>query len=418
MTQPKALIITIGDEILIGQITDTNSQWIAQNLFKEGFRVEKMISLKDFRSEIIETLNSSTNKYDLIVITGGLGPTNDDITKLTLTEYFESSLILNQEVLDDIKEMVYRRTGSTTINQRNHDQALVPENCTVLRNKVGTAPGMVFKTKKNKALTISLPGVPHEMKWLFDQHLISILHRDFKLKAQRYELFTIMGLSESALAHILETWENALPLEWKPAYLPAAGVIRLRMLKPTDRNREFDVAIQNLKDILKSSIVAINEESIQTTIAKILINNNLTISTAESCTGGNIAKTITEIPGASAYFRGSIIAYSNEIKMNLLHVSEQTLTVNGAVSKETVEQMATGGAKVLQSDICIATSGIAGPDGGTISKPVGTIWIAIHIKGKIISKKHTFGSIRNINIERTTNESMLLLLNILHDLYK
>ena len=311
-----------------------------------------------------------------------------------------------------------RRPGSIDLNKRNHDQSLVPENCIVLRNSVGTAPGMLFKESKHRAITISLPGVPHEMKWLYENRLVPFFSKEFELKPQSYDLFSIMGHSESGLAHLLESWENNLPQEWKPAYLPSAGIIKLRLFRPTEQNYKYDKYVSQLKEILGKSIVAVNEESIQITISKILKSNQLTICTAESCTGGNIAKSITEIPGASSYFRGSIIAYSNDIKTSLLNVDNDTLSIKGAVSQETAEQMAKGAAEALNCNISIATTGIAGPNGGTETKPVGTIWIAISINGIITSKQYTFGTLRSVNIERSTNAAMLLLLSTLQCIYE
>ena len=338
--------------------------------------------------------------------------------KKTLASYFNTTLVQNSDVLNDVKEMVMRRLGSIDLNKRNQDQSLVPENCIVLRNGVGTAPGMLFKQSRYRAITFSLPGVPHEMKWLYENRITQILKKEFELQPQTYDLFSVMGHSESGLAHMLESWENDLPLGWKPAYLPSAGIIKLRIFKPAVQDTTYDTHIIKLKEILGKSIVAINEESIQITISKILKSNNLTLCTAESCTGGNIAKSITEIPGASAYFRGSIIAYSNDIKRTLLNVDNDTLTTHGAVSQETAEQMAKGAAKALNCNIAIATTGVAGPDGGTEAKPVGTIWIAICINGNITSKKHTFGTLRSVNIERSTNAAMLLLLRLLQSTYE
>jgi nicotinamide-nucleotide amidase len=416
--KPTAIIVTIGDEILIGQIANSNSQWLAQKLFSIGFTVVKMVSIGDNPQEVKDILEYTKNRYALVIFTGGLGPTNDDKTKLILTQWFNSKLILNEDVLANITNMVFRRTGSHILNQRNHDQALVPECCTVLQNEVGTAPGMIFNKCGNNTVYVSLPGVPFEMKWIYENHVLNFVQQNFDLIPQTYDLFYVMGISESALAHRLEEWENSLPEEWKPAYLPSAGLIKLRIFRPNPITEIYANSLAELTNLLGENLVASNEESVQDSIARLLIANNLTIGTAESCTGGNIAKTFTSKSGASHYFKGSVVAYSNDVKINLLGVKSESLNQFGAVSKEVAEQMAIGLAKKTNCHIAIATTGVAGPTGGTIDKPVGTVWISIYIMGQIFSEKFQFSTLREVNIERSTNTAIYLTYKHLSDFIK
>ncbi len=418
MSKYNAVIVTIGDEILIGQILDTNSQWLAQNLFSAGFTISEIISIGDSSEKLVEQLEYVNNRFDLVIFTGGLGPTNDDKTKITINNWFGAKLILNSDVLSDITEMHFKRFGNKTLNQRNQNQALVPDNCIVLRNEVGTAPGMVLQKKNSKTVFVSLPGVPFEMKWLYENRLMQIIKLKFDLTPQYYDIFHIMGISESGLAHLLEEWEEKQPEEWKPAYLPSAGLIKLRIFKPHPPTELYKKNIDALIKLLNTYLISKNEDTIQDTVAKILISNKLTIGTAESCTGGNIARTITAKPGASDYFMGSIIAYSNYVKTHVLGVEDSTIKKYGAVSKEVAEKMVEGAQKILNCDIVVSTTGIAGPTGETESKPVGLVWISVYFKGKTYTESYQFSKIREINIERATNSAIYLLYRVLTSLSK
>lgn len=413
MSKPHAAIVTIGDEILIGQITDTNSQWLANNLFAAGIDTDIIISIGDKPEQLIEIIEQTNNKYDLVIITGGLGPTNDDKTKVTLAKWFNTELIENPDVLTDIMELNLSKTGNTNINQRNRNQALVPSDCIVLRNKVGTAPGMILEAQKSKTTYVSLPGVPFEMQWLYEKYIQQYIKTKYATTPQEYSIFNIMGITESALAHMLEEWERSLPEQWKPAYLPSPGQIKLRILKPHNPSKEYQNHISDLVKILGNKLIARDQTNIEDVVAELLVAKQLTIGTAESCTGGKIAQTITSKPGASQYFRGSIVAYSNSVKINLLGVSQQSINKHGAVSCEVAEQMVIGASKILESEVTISTTGVAGPTGGSEEKPVGTVWISIKIQNIINTQKFLFNPLRDINIKQTTNKALYMLYTML-----
>lgn len=404
--QPKALILNIGNEILIGQIRNSNSEWLSQNLFKIGFDVVKIVSIGDKYSDIYNELSHSAKIYDLVVITGGLGPTNDDKTKTILSDFFKMPLVLSEDVLSDIKNRVFKRTGTTELNKRNKSQALVPYGCHVFRNCWGTAPAMGFVSSEFKAITIALPGVPVEMKNLFENSISQFLHQHFALTPQEYDIFYVSGIPESTLAHVLEEWENRLPPENQLAYLPASGIIRLRLHKSNTPKDKYTTIVEDLYKLIGNNIIAKNSETFTDGLGQLLVNRNLTICTAESCTGGNIARVITLQAGASRYFKGSVVAYSNSAKINLLNVSSELINQHGSVSQEVAEAMATGAQKIFETDISIATTGIAGPDGGTNTKPVGTVWITVNIKGSCFSEKFIFDTVRKANIERATNAAI------------
>jgi len=406
----KAEIITIGDEILIGQIVDTNSAWIANKLNLEGVDIVRIVSISDKKDEIFKALDNINSDTELILMTGGLGPTNDDITKKTLAEYFGVKLIQNEEVLAHVEQFILKR--SADMNNRNIKQAEVPENCTVLKNNIGTAPGMQFSFK-NKIL-ISMPGVPFEMKELINNHVIPLIQSKQQNFHIIHKVVLTQGLPESTLAEVLEEWENKLPESISLAYLPSPGLIKLRLTaKGNDKLKlENDIKnqVEKLETIIPELICGYDSEKLEQLIGKILIKNKKTIATAESCTGGNIAHLITSIPGSSEYFKGSIVSYSNEIKQKLLNVSISNINTYGAVSKEVVEQMALGARKSLNTDYAIATSGIAGPTGGTKEKPVGTTWIAVANGSDVYSKLYVFGNQRERNIQRASLTALNMLL--------
>ncbi|NOZ34385.1 MAG: competence/damage-inducible protein A [Chlorobi bacterium] len=394
----KADIIAIGDEILIGQITDTNSQFIAERLNLSGFEIRQITSVADDKNHIITVLDEVSKYTDLVLITGGLGPTEDDKTKQTLADYFETRLVLNEAVSEDVKRFV--KSKGFGLNERNIKQAEVPENCKIIRNKNGTAAGMWFE--KNNTVFISMPAVPFEMKEMFETDVLPMITKRFKNPYVIHKTVLTYGFPESTLAEKLSDWEQNLHSKITLAYLPSPERIRLRLSMICDTKEKaediLDKEIQKLQNLIGDSVFGYGNLFLQDTLGEILKNKNLTVSTAESCTGGNIAHLITSVPGSSSYFKGGIVAYSNKIKTSLLKVSEKILEKYGAVSKEVVEQMVKGQLELLGTDYGIAVSGIAGPAGGTPEKPVGTTWIAVGNKEKIIARKYTFGTRRLLNI--------------------
>lgn len=396
----KAEIITIGDELLIGQTIDTNSAWMGAELSKIGFDVWRKISIHDISQDILNTLKEVTGRSDVVLITGGLGPTSDDITKPTLCEFFNTRLVINNEVLSMIEEMMKRR--QFPMNENNRRQAEVPESCRVLKNATGTAPGMWFE--KDGTIFISMPGVPLEMKYIMKEHVLPELNKRFTSQIIIHRNIMTYGGLEARLAELLTSFEENLPKNIKLAYLPSYGIIKLR-LTATGTNRQtvsdnIEVQVNNLCRIIPDLIFAENEESFESVIGKLLKKKKQTICTAESCTGGRIANMITNVPGSSSYFKGSVIAYDNSVKIQLLGVKKEIIDVNGAVSEQVIIQMAEGIRKLFKTDFSVATSGIAGPDGGTEQKPVGTVWIAVASEKGTVTLKHVFGNDRITNIER------------------
>jgi nicotinamide-nucleotide amidase len=403
-------IITIGDEILIGQIVDTNSAWMAMELNKAGFEIAQITSVHDDAQHIINALDDAQTRADIILFTGGIGPTKDDITKQTLCKYFDTKLILNAEVLRNIEELLKNRQRA--LNELTATQAMVPENCTVIQNPVGTAPITWFE-KAGKVI-VSMPGVPNEMKNAMSNEIIPRLRSKFETPAIVHKTIIVKGYPESALALKIADWENNLPQYLHLAYLPTYGIIRLRISGSSDNELalEFEINQQanQLSEILGDAIVAFEDILLEVLVGKVLKNKKLTLATAESCTGGNIAHKITEVAGSSDYFKGSVVAYSNEIKQQVLHVPEDILVQHGAVSAQTVEAMANGVRQLMRSDVAIATSGIAGPSGGTLEKPVGTVWIAVSTAYETTSRMFQFSTNRIQNIERATQSAFLFLL--------
>jgi nicotinamide-nucleotide amidase len=410
----KVEIITIGDEILIGQIVDTNSAWMATELNKAGFELAQITSVHDENDHIVESLNMALKRAEIILFTGGIGPTNDDITKQTLSAYFGSKLVFNELVLENINKLFSSRP-TFIMNDLTRAQAMVPENCTVIQNPVGTAPVTWFE-KEGKVI-VSMPGVPYEMKHAMSNEIIPRLHSYFKTPNILHKTIQINGYPESTLALKIADWENELPENISLAYLPNSGIVKLRLsgLSEDLLSLEFimNQQIDKLSQLLGNAIVAYEDIPIEKIVGTILTEQGKMVATAESCTGGNIARSFTSIPGSSTFFKGSIVAYSNEIKTNILEVSTDQLEKNGAVSQTVVEQMALGVRKLLKSDVAIATSGIAGPGGGTEEKPVGTVWIAVCSEDVMISREFHFGSLREQNIIRATQASILMLKEIL-----
>ena len=410
----KVEIITIGDEILIGQIVDTNSAWMATELNKSGFELAQITSVHDNASHIVESLNMALKRADVVLFTGGIGPTNDDITKQTLSAYFGSKLVFDESVLQNINRLFSTRLNFV-MNDLTRAQAMVPENCTVIQNLVGTAPVTWFE--KDGKVIVSMPGVPYEMKQAMSFEIIPRLQSHFKTPALLYKTVQVYGYPESTLALKIADWENELPNFISLAYLPNSGIIKLRLSGLSDDilGLEFSMnqQVDKLSQLLGNAIVAYEDIPIEQLVGSLLKDQGKMVATAESCTGGNIAHCFTSIPGSSQFFKGSLVAYSNDLKLNILQVSQEDLEKNGAVSQIVVEQMARGVLKLLKSDVAIATSGIAGPTGGTEEKPVGTIWIAACSEDIMISRVFHFGSLREQNILRATQASLLLLKEIL-----
>lgn len=409
----KAEIITIGDEILIGQIVDTNSAWMAEQLNQNGIEVFQITSVHDDHGHIMKALFDAESRADLVLITGGLGPTKDDITKKCLCDYFQCELRRDQETLDAVTERLTRR--NVTVNQLNRDQALVPEACTVLKNNNGTAPGMWFE--KNETIFVSMPGVPYEMTGIMENEVFPRLRNNGKLRSIYHQTVMIYGIPESMLAERLDSWEESLPTFVKLAYLPNQLMIRLRLSAYGDHmdilKTTVDKLVGELQEMLADNIFGYNGDTISTITGRMLQQLGGMVSVAESCTGGNIAHLYTEIPGSSAYFRGGVVAYSNDVKMALLKVKSETLEAHGAVSRETAEEMVLGVKKALDTDYAIATTGIAGPDGGSDEKPVGTIWIAVSGKNETLVEHYCFQHNRERNIQRASQTALNMLRQLL-----
>ena len=406
-------IITIGDEILIGQIVDTNSAWMAKELNIAGFELAQITSVHDDAQHIIDTLELALKRADIVLFTGGIGPTKDDITKQTLCKYFDTKLIFNESVFQNIERLFVNRPNA--MNELNRLQAMVPENCMVIQNAVGTAPITWFE--KNGKVIISMPGVPYEMKNAMNLEIIPRLQKQFETPVLLHKTVQVYGLPESALALKIADWENELPFNIKLAYLPNSGIVKLRLSGLSDNALELEIAITQqlelLSDILGNAIVAYEDIPLEQVIGKLLLAKGIMLATAESCTGGNIAHLLTTIPGSSEFFKGSVVAYSNQIKENLLGVNHEDIENEGAVSKIVAEQMAMGARKLLKSDVAIATTGIAGPTGGTAEKPVGTIWISVCYEEKTLTKIYHFGANREQNIQRATQAAFLLVKEII-----
>jgi len=411
----KATIVTIGDEILIGQIIDTNSAFIAKSLDKIGIDIHEVISISDSRDHILETLKRLQNQVELVVITGGLGPTKDDITKKTLCDYFEDELVVNEQVLAHVTELIegfYKRP----ISQINKDQALVPSKATVLHNKVGTAPGMWLK--KENTVFVSLPGVPYEMKYLIENEVVPKVVREYKRPFIIHKTVLTYGQGESLVAERIEAWENNLPEFIKLAYLPSPGRVRLRLsARGTDEQvlqNAIEENVDSLSKIIGDIIVGYDEnETLEVILGRLLTKNKMTVSTAESCTGGKIAQLLTSIPGSSAYFKGGVVSYATEVKTEILKVSQELIEKYSVVSREVAIEMALGAQKLLQTDYAIATTGNAGPEKGDSPAEVGTVFIALATPNpapnNIICEEFHFGQPREKVIDRAVNTAFEML---------
>ncbi|HEY3372686.1 MAG TPA: competence/damage-inducible protein A [Prolixibacteraceae bacterium] len=405
----KTEIITIGDEILIGQIVDTNSAWMGQQLNLHGIEVYQVTSVHDDHDHIIKALANAEKNADLVLITGGLGPTKDDITKDSLCEYFGTELVYYPEVFEHVQSLLASR--NVAINQLNRDQALLPASCTVLHNSAGTAAGMWFE--RNGTIFVSMPGVPFEMEAIMTEEVFPRLIKLGIMQSIVHKTILTLGLPESTLAEKIEEWESALPDYIHLAYLPSALTVRLRLSAyGTDKgNLEAEIGkqVDQLLRIIPEYVFGFDDENMALIIGRMLVDGSMTMGVAESCTGGNIAHFITSNAGSSAYFKGGVVAYSNEIKTRLLEVPAEMIEAHGAVSQQVAEAMAMGAQKILNADYTIATTGIAGPEGGTADKPVGTIWIAVGGPSGVKSEKYIFRHNRERNIIRSTQTALNLL---------
>jgi len=415
-TQTFASIITIGDELLIGQVIDTNSAFIAQELNKIGINVKHRLAVGDVWDDIWQALDEESKHAEIIIITGGLGPTADDITKPLLCKYFDGKMIMHQETLEYLIHL-FDTVLKRPMIDRNRKQAEVPDVCTVLRNDVGTAPGMMFE--KNGKLFFALPGVPHEMKWLMQHKIISILSTKYNDSFIEHRTLLTAGVGESFMAERLIKFEASLPQNIKLAYLPNYGMIRLRLTgNGNDKaalNQIIDKQFNSLKLLVNDVMVVDEDLPLEVVVGNLLKQNNKTLSTAESCTGGYIAHLITSIAGSSSYYEGSVVSYSYNAKENVLNVERAALEKFGAVSEETVTVMAKNILQIMNTDYAIAVSGIMGPDGGTTDKPVGSVWVAVASNERIVTKLFRFRFDRLKNIQLTAINALNLLRELIVD---
>ncbi|TKC58601.1 competence/damage-inducible protein A [Pedobacter hiemivivus] len=406
-----AEIITIGDEILIGQIVDTNSAWMAEQLNLIGIKVKQVSSVSDDADHIIEALQLAEKRADIILITGGLGPTKDDITKITMARYFNMGFRRDQETLEHVTDIFVRY--NKPMIESNRKQADVPDGCTVIKNKNGTAPCMWFEERGK--IFVSMPGVPFEMKYLMEEEILPRLKKAFKLPAIIHKTILTANIGESFLAVELEEIEDSLPAHIKLAYLPKLGQIRLRLSGSGDDENllkaEVEAYAQQIINKVKKYVVIDQDIALEKAILNIMQAHKLTLSTAESCTGGYIAHLITQHPGSSAVYAGGAVTYSNALKTSVLGVHAETLGTYGAVSEETVKEMAYGARINFKTDYAVAVSGVAGPDGGTEDKPVGTVWVAVANSHHVIARKFNFSNRRAQNIERSAIAALSMVLN-------
>ena len=407
----KAAIVTIGDEILIGQIVDTNSSYIAKALDKIGIATHEMLSISDDKQHILETFHSLQNKVNVVIVTGGLGPTKDDITKKTFCDYFEDTLVENEAVLVHVKsiiEGIYKRP----ITQMNRDQALVPTKAKVLFNQAGTAPGMWME--KENTVFISLPGVPYEMKYLIDNEVIPNLVQKFERPYIVHQTIMTYGRGESMIAEQIEEWEDNLPDFIKLAYLPSPGKVRLRLTaRGNDEallKEEIKRQVEKLDLLIHDIIVGYNEdEPIEVVLGRLLAEKKLTISTAESCTGGKIAATLSAVPGASNYFKGSVVSYATQAKIDVLEIDENLIAKHGVVSAEVASEMVKSVQKLMNSDYAIATTGNAGPTKGDDDAELGTVFIGIATPNEVFVEEFNFGQPREKVIDRAVSKGLELI---------
>ena len=405
----KLDIISIGDELLIGQTLNTNAHWISKEMNAIGFAIREHVSIADTEEAILVAVENSMQNADVVLVTGGLGPTKDDLTMPVLNSYFGGNLVRDEKVYKHIEELITSR--GYVMNQNNQDQAIVPDNCKVVHNANGTAPGLWFE--KGGRVLVAMPGVPYETKAIITDIVIPWLKAKYELPEIINQMVYTQGVPESMLAEVIADWENRLPEAIKLAYLPSPGRVKLR-LSSVGKNRlvmqsVIDEQVELLKQIIPDNIYSEDSEDLGTYIGGLLRSTDKTLATAESCTGGYISHLITRVAGSSDYYKGSVIAYANEVKIAELNVRSSDIDQFGAVSQQVVEQMAVGVQQKMKTDYAIATSGIAGPTGGSDEKPVGTVWIAVATPGGVVSKKYQFGKLRDVNIERAAMTALGML---------
>ncbi len=406
----KAELLTIGDEILIGQIVNTNAVFLSKALNKIGIEIIQITSVSDQKQHIIEALEASKKRAEIVIITGGLGPTKDDVTKHTLCEYFQDTLVLNKDILDHI-EHIFAKYVTTPINDQNRKQAWLPSKARILKNEHGTASGMWFEEEGR--VVISLPGVPFEMKSLMTHEVIPALQAHFDRPFILHKTAMTYGLGESAIAERIEEWENQLPPQIKLAYLPNLGRVRLRLSGKGSNEEQLATQIETAFEALIPQIEDIftgyeEDASLEEQIQRTFVERGLTLATAESCTGGEIAARLTKIPGASAYFKGSVITYQTETKVALLGVSKELIQQQSVVSQDVAESMALQARKKFSSSVAIATTGNAGPNKGDSDAEVGTVWIAIATEKEVFSEKFLFGKHRERVVQKAVNKALEL----------
>lgn len=414
MTKNKifASIITIGDELLIGQTIDTNSAWMGQQLNNIGIWVKRRVAVGDVKEEIWNALDEEGRQSDIIFITGGLGPTADDITKPLLCQYFGGKMVVNEEALENVKN-IFTKYIKKPLLESNLKQAEVPDVCKVIQNKRGSAPGMWFEHKDTGKIFISMPGVPNEMKGMMTDVILQRLPILFTLPVVVHRTLVTAGLGESFVAERIKDFESALPPHIKLAYLPNYGMVKLRLTATGKDKEPLTIEVEQLfttmQSMLQDIIVTNEDKTLEEVVGNLLSQKGKTLSTAESCSGGYVAQLITCVPGASAYFKGSVVCYDNSIKEGVLSVRHETILSDGAVSEATVRQMAENVKKLMETDFSVAISGIMGPDGGTEEKPVGTVWIAIAGGKEVTAQKFHLRYNRTTNIEVTANLALNML---------
>jgi nicotinamide-nucleotide amidase len=417
----KIEILNIGDEILIGQVINTNAAWMAEELNRNGFKAYQFTVVSDNREHILQALEDARARADVVLISGGLGPTKDDITKETICEFFDTNLVFNEDAYHDIVAFFDRR--GIAVTELNRKQAELPESCISLSNRIGTARGMWFETTRpvgagskpapDSSIYVFLPGVPFEMKDMFTREVIPRLKEKFVPKPIFHKTILTQGMGESFMADLMKDWEENLPPHIKLAYLPQPGIVRLRLTASgSDEEvlrQEVESVISSLQQIIPDLIYGYDTDTLENIVAQLLMLQKKTLAVAESCTGGYISHLVTSVPGSSAWFQGSITAYSNRSKEDLLYIKKETLESHGAVSEQVVLEMAVGIRNRFRSDYVIATTGIAGPSGGTPEKPAGTVWIGIATPERVFAKHFLFGDNRERNIRRTAVTALNLL---------
>ncbi len=410
----KVEIINIGDELLIGQVVNTNAAWMGAELKLRGWDLVQVTVVADKLEDIINSYDAALKRADVVLVTGGIGPTKDDVTRTSFLKYFDVDLVYNADVYATIERLF--STRSIKMNDLTRDQAMVPSNAIVLQNEVGTAPCCWYE--KDGKVIVSMPGVPSEMKWLMNNAVMPRLQDRFKEDSHIISsILMVRDYSESALAEALSEVESEMPSALSLAYLPQPGIIRLRLTaKGKDEDvlrKQLEETVEKIKYVVAEKVFSEEDDTVAATVLKRLAEKGYTLSTAESCTGGTIASLITAVPGSSEYYKGSVVSYANEVKQSVLGVAAEDLEKQGAVSEPVVLQMVEGVAKLCNTTCALSTSGIAGPSGGTAEKPVGTVWIAAKVGETRFARCYTFGKVREYNMMRASNAALLLLLELI-----